>query len=121
MSKSFKTARSTVSSFAAGLVVLLGASVSADAVNFMPGKQPVQIAAQQLKAQPRPAGPERPVAPKRLSAKPGASANSSYGCHDHVSQTSYEGPCDQHETSGGCESEATQTSYVGNCENKSEP
>jgi len=124
MSPSSKTARSTVSSFAAALVVLLGASVSADAGTSMPGKQPVQIAAQQLKVQPRPTGPVRPVLPKRLSGNAGAGAAANQGCHDGASQTSYEGPCDNHpeyEATGGCESSAEQASVPGNCPNSSEP
>jgi hypothetical protein len=124
MSKSSKTARSTVSSLAAALVVLLGASVSANAGSFIPGKQPVQIAAQQLKVQPRPSGPGRPALPKHLSGTAGAGASANVGCHDGASQTSYEGPCDNHpeyEATGGCESSAEQASVPGNCPNSSEP
>ena len=118
-----KTARITVTAVAATFVVLSGLSAAGAATTDPAGFAGLHqlAAAQQFKASPQEPGPIRPNAPKRLSVKPGTAANSSYGCHDYVSQTSYEGPCDEHETSGGCESEATQTSYVGNCENKSEP
>jgi len=124
MSKSSKTTRATVSSLAAALVVLLGASVPANAGSSLPGKQPVQIAAQQLKAQPRPTGPGRPALPKRLSGTTGGGAAANQGCHDGASQTSYEGPCDNHpeyEATGGCESNAEQAPVPGNCPNSSEP
>jgi hypothetical protein len=121
----FKTARTAATGLAAALVMLSGLSASAGTAE--PAGTAglyVQVAAQQFKAQPRDTGPVRPVAPKRMIGKAGAGANSAYGCHDGASQTSYEGPCDNHpeyESTGGCESEATQTSYPGNCRNSSEP
>ncbi|MGF1592118.1 MAG: hypothetical protein ACFCUW_02495 [Kiloniellaceae bacterium] len=120
----FKLARITTGAFAAAAIVLMGAAVPAGAGTSSTSSASVQVAAQQFKAQPRDTGPVRPVAPKRMTGKAGAGANSAYGCHDGASQTSYEGPCDNHpeyESTGGCESEATQTSYPGNCRNSSEP
>lgn len=119
-------ARSTLSVLTAALVVL-GTPLSATAANHLPGKAPdqvgIQIAAQQFKPQPRNPGPVRPTAPKRQMANPGA-GSTNMGCHDHASQTSYEGPCDyypEYEATGGCESSAEQASLPGNCPNSSEP
>lgn len=123
MSKNAKTLRTKMTSAAAAIVVLLGASVSAHASNHLPGKAAVQIAAQQLKVQPRPSGPGRPALPNRLVGQSGAGA-ANVGCHDGASQTSYEGPCDNHpeyEATGGCESSAELASVPGNCPNSSEP
>jgi hypothetical protein len=124
MSQSSKTARSATSCFAAALVVVLGASLPASAGTSLPGKHSVQIAAQQLKKQPRPSGQVRPTLPKHLSGNAGPGASADVGCHDYASQTSYEGPCDNHpefEATGGCESSAEQASVPGNCPNSSEP
>ena len=124
MSIKTKSTRFTVSSLAAALVILLGASASAGAATSLPGKQPLQIAAQQLKAQPRPSGPGRPTLPKRIAGNPAGGSSANQGCHDGASQTSYEGPCDNHpeyEATGGCESDAEQASVPGNCPNSSEP
>ncbi len=121
MQTTTKTAN-TATALAAGLAVLLGASLPAAASTSAPAGPYLQVAAQQLKAQPRPTGPGRPSLPKHLSGNAGASAN--HGCHDHASQTSYEGPCNhypEYEATGGCESDAEQASVPGNCPNSSEP
>ena len=121
----FKTAKTTAATLAAALVVVVGASSAAGAGTSAPATPFVQAAAQQFKAQPRPTGPVRPIAPRRTIVQHGGTAdNASHGCHDYASQTSYEGPCDYHpeyESTGGCESSAEQASLPGNCPNSSEP
>lgn len=121
MPKNAKPLPAKVASVAAALVLLLGAPASAHASNHLPGKSGVQLAAQQLKVQPRPGGPAQP---KRAVIAPRAGTSATMGCHDHASQTSYEGPCDyypEYEATGGCESSAEQASVPGNCPNSSEP
>lgn len=125
MLKPSKFARITTGTFAAAAIVLMGAAVPAGAGNPNPSSPYVQVAAQQMKKlPPRGTGPTRPFAGShKMSNGSGASANNQ-GCHDGASQTSYEGPCDNHpeyEATGGCQSDATQTSYPGNCANSSEP
>ena len=120
-----KIAKTTTTALAAALIALVGPSLSAGATPAKQAPQVQQLAAQQLKQRPRPGGPVRPlVGPQKMTNGSGTRANESYGCHDGASQTSYEGPCDNHpeyEATGGCESEATGTSYPGNCQNSSEP
>jgi hypothetical protein len=124
-----KIAKTTANALAAALIVLVGPSLSAGAASAKQAALSQQVyqqaAAQQLKLPPRPGGPAKPLAgPRKMTTGSGTRANESYGCHDHASQTSYEGPCDNHpeyEATGGCESEATGTSYPGNCQNSSEP
>ena len=124
MTKTRKTAGSILGTSAAALALLLGASLAAEAGTGQSASPYPQLAAQQLKAPARGPGPVRPLAPKRMVAKPGTAANDSYGCHDNASMTSYEGPCDyypEYESTGGCESSAEQASVPGNCPNSSEP
>ncbi|WP_193370510.1 hypothetical protein [Pelagibius marinus] len=120
-----KIAKTSAHALAVALIVLVGPSLSAGAAPVKNGSQYEQLAAQQLKLQPRPSGPVQPTGPLQKTAPaPRGGANASNGCHDGASQTSYEGPCDNHpeyEATGGCESEATGTSYPGNCQNSSEP
>jgi hypothetical protein len=120
-----KIAKTAANSLAAALIFLVGPSLSAGAAPAKQAPLYQQIAAQQIKLPPRPGGPGKPLAgPQKMTTGAGARTNESYGCHDHASQTSYEGPCDYHpeyEATGGCESEATGTSYPGNCQNSSEP
>jgi len=120
-----KIAKTTTNALAAALIALVGPSLSAGAAPAKQAPQYQQVAAQQIKLPPRTGGPVKPLAgPQKIAPASRGSANASYGCHDGASQTSYEGPCDNHpeyEATGGCESEATGTSYPGNCQNSSEP
>ncbi len=125
MPTTYKIAKTAAHALAVTLIVLVGPSFSAGATPGKHGPQVQQLAAQQLKLQPRPGGPVKPMTGlRKMTTGTATRAQESYGCHDYASQTSYEGPCDYHpeyESTGGCESEATGTSYPGNCQNSSEP
>ncbi len=114
--------RRKVSIIATAVIALVAGSVSASAQPLKSSAGHLQFAAQSLKAAKKGPGPANPIpGPRRILVKPTSQAEA-YGCHDHQSQTSYEGPCDQYDIKGsGCESEAELASVPGNCPNSSEP